>query len=139
MVAAGTFPADEPDNTDELLRRIVSETPGGRQAAGEDRLSLEAVDLLLAAAHAVGNHQGLIVLRNSNVGFSIFPGNTQCPYQLADRRAEARYKAALKELRGEGLIERTSDSILEVTDSGYVRADIIASSQGDRNGDDTRS
>ncbi|MFZ1934405.1 MAG: HNH endonuclease signature motif containing protein [Thermoguttaceae bacterium] len=138
MVAAGTLPADEPDNTDELRCRIVSETLGGRQAADEDRLSREAIGLLLAAAHAAGNHQGLIILRDSNVGLGIFPGNTQCPYQLADRRAEARYKAALDELRSEGLIEQTSDSILEVTDSGYVRADTIASLQGHRNGDDTR-
>jgi hypothetical protein len=61
---------------------------------------------------------------------SIFPGNEQCPYQLADRRDQAKYKAALEELLSKGLIEYTSDSIREVTNSGYLRSDEIASAQG---------
>ena len=130
MVAEGKFPAEEPDNTDQLIARVVSGRGVGTRADAQEALSPEAVEILLGAAHATGNRQGMIVLSKTNYGLRIFPGNQQCPYNVADRRATAKYKAALEELLSEDLIEYASDSLREVTHAGYLLADEIASAHG---------
>lgn len=130
MVDEGVFPADESGNVERLIERAVRDVIGGQTADDEESLSPEAVELLLAAAHAEGSRQGMIVLSETNVGLHIWPGNQQCPYDLRDRRAVAKYKAALEELCGRNLVEYTSEAMREVTHLGYQVADDIASAHG---------
>jgi hypothetical protein len=134
MVAEGVFPADVTEHVDQLVLKVVSEMAAGQRTADDARLSQEAVELLLAAAHATGNHQGVIALIDTNVGLRIYPGNHECPYDVTDRRAVARYRAALKELEGGNLIESTSEVMLEVTHLGYLAADDIASAHSQNDG-----
>ena len=100
------------------------------RTADRRTLTPEAVEILLAAVHATGNNQGMIVLSETNAGLHIFPGNQQCPYSVADHRATAKYKAALELPVSERLIEYSSESLREVTHSGYLLADEIASAYG---------
>lgn len=130
MVAEGTLPTDEPDNSDALIRKVLDGIDVRGSAADAPALSQEAVEILLAAAHSTGNREGMIALSHTNVGFRLFPGSHSCPYESRDRRAQARYKAALEELHDEALVECMSDSLYEVTHAGYLVADEIASAHG---------
>jgi len=130
MVAEGTFPADETDNADAFIGNVLAEVVVVPGVTGHEGLSREAIEILLRAAHAEGKSEGMIVLTDGSVGFSVFPGNQLCPYRPGDHRAEAKYKAALDELLRRGLIEYRSESLREVTHVGYLAADDIASSRG---------
>jgi hypothetical protein len=124
MVADRKLSANEADNTDQLIGAALKRESVVRN---DDGLSREAIEILLAAAHSVGNRQGMIILSDTNVGLRIFPGQRQCPYDPADRRATARYKAAIKTLFYRRLIELSSRSQYEVTELGYLCADEIVS------------
>ena len=130
IVAEGVLPADEPDNTVQLIGAVIASIGSRPAAPGGQALSREAVEILLGAAHATGNCQGRIGVYESLDGFEICPGDRDSPYKIDNARAVARYKAALKELEAAGLIEYTSESLREVTDRGYLAADEIASEHG---------
>jgi hypothetical protein len=127
MLSEGKLPKDEPDNTDQILDRVIY----NRSRLPETRsLSPEAIEILLDAANATENRQGIILIRGNDIRLDIFPGNKKCPYEIGDRRSQAKYKAALRDLENKGLIERESDAIYEVTHLGYLLSDEIASLHG---------
>ena len=127
MVAGGKLPENEPDNTDQIIDRVIN-TRSRLPETGS--LSSEAIELLLAAANAIGSRQGMIVVVDRHAGILISPGNRDCPYDIENKRSQAKYKAALRELKNQGLIEKVSDAIYEVAYMGYLLSDEIASSQG---------
>ena len=130
MIMSGTLPAEDADAAELPINAIISQMISCESDQAEDQLSKEAAELLLAAAHAVAPRQGKIFLSDTNVGLRIFPGYMGCPYSVEDPRSRARYKAALEELSRKGMIAYESESIREVTDAGFIRADEIASSHG---------
>lgn len=124
LVAAGTLPGDESYSEATIAARAVQGMPA------ESGISPAAVELLLLSAHATGGRQGIIVVSEDLSGLSIEPGNSESPWQPGDRRGEAKYRAALKELEDACLIEYASDSMREVTHEGYLRADELAVQEG---------
>jgi hypothetical protein len=125
MVAGGKLPENEPDNTDQIIDRVINTR---RRLPETGSLSPEAIELILAAANATGSRQGIIVVVDRHAGVLISPGNRDCPYEIEDKRSQAKYKAALRELENQDLIEKVSDAIFEVAHLGYLLSDEIASS-----------
>jgi HNH endonuclease len=93
-----------------------------------EQLRPEAIDLLLSAVNAEGWQQGTIFLMGYDGGATIQAGARNDFIPEFNRRAEAKYKAAIKELEEAGLIQPASDEQWLVTDEGYVLADDLASS-----------
>jgi hypothetical protein len=127
MVAVGKLSDNEPDNTDQIIHRVIGNISTGGRLPEAGLLSAEAIELLLAAANANGICQGEISVVESGVGLEISPGNQDCPYEVGNRRAEAKFKAALKALVEKELIEQISDVTYRVTELGYLLSDEISS------------
>jgi HNH endonuclease len=107
---------------------IIARVPP--KSADELRLRHEAIELLLSAVNAEGSQQGTIYLMGFDGGANIQAGVRNDFIPQFNRRAEAKYKAALQELEDAGLIQPASDELWLVTDEGYVVADDVASSAG---------
>lgn len=129
-VEEGRLPPDEEDNTAELDRQVVGSLVAGRDR--DEQLLPAAVELLLAAAHADGSRQGVIVISETNSGIGIYPGNRDRLCAPGDRRCEALYLAGIQELEDTGLLESRSDSMRMVTHFGYVKADEILAEHGQK-------
>jgi hypothetical protein len=128
MVEEGIFTNDEPDNSNQ--RKDIDKNVGSRKQTDIPKLSPEALELLLSAANVTGDYQGSIFIEKNRVGITIFTGNVERLYEDGNRRAEAMYEEALRELFDNHLIKYVSDSIRQVTRRGYLLADEIASSCG---------
>ncbi|MGD0517297.1 MAG: HNH endonuclease [Thermoguttaceae bacterium] len=127
MVADGKLPDNEPDNTDQIIERVSGKISIGNRIPEVGSLSSEAIKLLLAAAYTTGDRQGMILVSEDLSGLEISPGDQDCPYEIGNKRGEAKFKVALIELENKGLIEKHSDSIYEVTHLGYLLSDEITS------------
>lgn len=123
MVEQGVLPLDDSDDAD----RVIAELVRALRASPETEVSLmpEAVELLLSAVNGEANRQGLIFATTSNVGLRLYAGNHPNFYTPGDRRSEATYKHALKQLVTCGLVEQESQTMFWVSHSGYLAADEI--------------
>lgn len=121
-VTAGDF---DPNESDDFSPSILAS-----RTTSAVRLSKEAVELLLTAANLSGPIQGTIHVIKTDGGTIIAPGNFQKLYPVEDKRKEALYRAALGELEQAGYVERSSAQMREVTNSGYLMADELASQLG---------
>lgn len=118
LVAAGHFDPNEPDDFSPTILAARKIDAGG--------LSKEAVELLLAAANLAGPMQGMIYVIESDGGLIITTGDMQPLYSTGDKRREAAYRSAMRELARPGYVEQTSSRMYEVTNSGYLLADELA-------------
>lgn len=89
--------------------------------ADESRLQPEAVELLLTAVNGKGDCEGVITVTKTNYGTSLAFGLDR--KTLATERDAARYKAAIDQLSGRGLIESRADDVWQVTADGRAKAD----------------
>jgi hypothetical protein len=129
MLEEGKLPRDEQEDN-QIIDKVIKRISDGIRLSETEAISPESVQLLLASAHATGERQGIITIIRYHNGLKICPGNEDCPYNLGNRRNEAKYKAALEELQNNSLVKYISDVIREVTNKGYLLADEIASTQG---------
>ncbi len=91
------------------------------------QLSKEARELLVEATRDEGN-KGMILMTEAMAGLSI-KTNDKSFVQLGDSRSEAKWKQALDELYGHGLVEDGNGTgrVFKVTHRGYECADALAS------------
>ena len=89
--------------------------------ADELRLRPEAVELLLRAVDGKGDCEGVIAVTKTNYGTSLSFGLEQ--KALATEGDAARYKAAIEQLSGRGLIESRAGDVWHVTADGKAKAD----------------
>lgn len=122
LVAAGHFDPNEPDEFSPSILAARAIDAGG--------LSKEAVELLLAAANLSGPNQGTIHVVKTDGGIIIAPGDFRSLYAVDDKRAEAKYRAALGQLEKAGYVERGSSQMRELTNSGYLLADELSPQLG---------
>jgi hypothetical protein len=125
MVEEGKLPADDTDDADQVMLSLLRE-PQKAQAP----LSSEATEILLRAVNTTGVEQGSVLVSLHSEGLTIKMGDTPLTIGHEDRRTQAKYNRAIKELVGCGLLERASEDVLDVTDEGYLAADEIMVSQG---------
>jgi hypothetical protein len=84
-------------------------------------LSKDAEELLLETSR---DRSGYIMWISSMDGFDIQTNNKSF-LETGNPRSEARWKHAVQELEKHGLLERLSDSVLQITNAGYEQADRI--------------
>jgi HNH endonuclease len=121
MVADGTLPSNDTDDTDEAIARVVQEMRAVARPAL--RLLPEAIEILTTAVQAEGPAQGLILSDTSpEIGLSILIGGRPL-FDHDDRRAQAKYKCALDQLLQCRLVERRDDQLVDVTYEGYLACD----------------
>jgi hypothetical protein len=125
MVAEGKLPTTDTDDTDVLMTAIAQTAP-----KGDPGLSPEATEILLRAVNTMGPEQGSVLVILHTEGLSIKMGDASRTFKHDDRRTQAKYRRAIQELVGLGLLEQVSDSVLDVTDEGYLVADEIMVNQG---------
>ena len=89
--------------------------------ADESRLRPEAFELLLSAVNGKGDCEGVIALTKTNYGTSLSFGLDH--KTLTTERDAARYKAAIDQLSGRGLIESRTEDVWHVTADGRAKAD----------------
>jgi hypothetical protein len=91
-----------------------------------DPLSKDAQELLLESSR---DRYGYIMWISSMDGFEI-QTNDKCFVEAGNPRSEAKWKKAVQELEQNGLVERQSESVLQITSDGYAMADKLASQNG---------
>ena len=124
-MAKGILPADDTDDTDEAVARVVNALR--TSVVQEPELMPEAVEMLLAAASIEGPHQGLITFMRSNLGMYFTAGQNRGPFNdPKDMRSVAKYQHALQQLEDGGLVEARSQTNYRLTYDGYLLADELA-------------
>ena len=118
------------DTVNELVQRSteLATTMEQQSSATEPlQLSKEARELLVEATRDEGN-KGMILMTETMAGLSI-KTNGKSFVQLGDSRSEAKWKQALDELYGHGLVEDGNGTgrVFRVTHRGYECADSLAS------------
>jgi hypothetical protein len=126
LVEGGKLPTVDTDDADEVMLTLLGSAPPRVQSG----LSSEAEEILLRAVHAKGPDQGTVLMVLHSEGLTIKMGDTPRTFSHDDRRTQARYKRAVDELVQAGLLEHLSESVLDVTDAGYLAADEIMVSRG---------
>ena|SRR5208282_2120073 len=123
QVADGVLPAEDTDDTDDMIRNIVRELRAVSTTT-QDHLLPEAAEMLLGAVNAsnTGQQGRVIVLPNTCVQV----GGRNLLTNPSDMRVEARYKHALEQLHRYGLLDQISESLYKVTYLGYLMADELA-------------
>jgi hypothetical protein len=91
-----------------------------------DPLSKDAQELLLESSR---DRYGYIMWISSMDGFEI-QTNDKGFVEAGNPRSEAKWKKAVQELEQNGLVERQSESVLQITSDGYAMADKLASQNG---------
>jgi Domain of unknown function (DUF4062) len=91
-------------------------------------LSKDAQDVLLECSR---DQYGYIMWIASMDGFDIQTNNRNF-VESGSPRSEARWKHAVNELESNGLLNRLSESVLQITNDGYKMADQISGSSTDR-------
>jgi hypothetical protein len=91
-----------------------------------DPLSKDAQELLLESSR---DRYGYIMWISSMDGFEI-QTNDKGFVEAGNPRSEAKWKKAVQELEQNGLVERQSESVLQITNDGYAMADKIARQSG---------
>jgi hypothetical protein len=127
-VEEGRLPKDDTDEADVVLAALLQGVPAQEKA--EAGLSPEAVEVLLRAANTQGVQQGSVYAGVHTEGMTVRMGDGGRSIARDDRRTQAKYKHAIKQLVACGLLERLSQDVFEVTDAGYLAADEIMVSQG---------
>lgn len=122
MVAAGTLPAGDTDDTDEVIAQVVKEMRAVARPAIE--LLPEAAEILAKAVSTEGGMQGMVHYVKHQMWFSLLVGMVD-QFDYHDHRLQARYKKALDQLLRCRLLEWRCDQILDVTYDGYLAADEI--------------
>jgi hypothetical protein len=89
----------------------------------KNTLSKDAQDVLLECSR---DQYGYIMWISSMDGFDIQTNNKNF-VETNNPRSEARWKQAVQELERNGLLERQSESVLQITNDGYKMADRISS------------
>jgi hypothetical protein len=126
MVEEGKLPLDDTDDADEVMLAVVRSLQAGPKKEAD--LSPEAVDLLLHAVNATGEREGSIRVTEFLDGLTIWSGNRRLTIGHDDKRRQAKYRQALKELMACGLLEKLSTDHLELTHEGYLAAEEIMTS-----------
>ena len=128
MVANGSLPLGDTDDTDEAVAALVLEM----RAVAKPRLELlpEAVEILTKAVSTEGYMQGMVHFVKHDMWFSLLVGGVD-QFSHGDHRLQARYKNALHQLIQCRLLEWRCDQILDVTYEGYLVADEIQSRGSD--------
>ena len=127
MVADGTLPSEDTDDTDQVIVRIVQEMRAVTRPTL--RLLPEAVEILTKAVGAEAWAQGLIHFDTCDAGFIILAGGKPL-FDIEDRRAQAQYKHALDQLLRCALIAWRDDQLIDVTYEGYLASDEILARGG---------
>ena len=124
MVANGSLPLGDTDDTDEAVAALVLEM----RAVAKPRLEFlpEAVEILTKAVVAEGWTQGMVHFVKHEMWFSLLVGGMD-QFSHDDHRLQARYKNALHQLVQCRLLEWRCDQILDVTYEGYLVADELQS------------
>jgi hypothetical protein len=128
MVEEGKLPADDADDANEAVVALLREleaSPKSRPA-----LSPEAVEVLLRAATTTGPEQGSVIVSLHFEGLTVKMGATALAIGDDDRRTQAKYTHAIKQLVRAGLLARLSRDVMDVTEAGYLAADEIMVSRG---------
>jgi hypothetical protein len=89
-------------------------------------LSKDAQELLLESSR---DQYGYVMSISSMDGFDIQTNNRSF-VETGNPRSEAKWKQAVQELERNGLVERQSDSVLQITNDGYKMADKLVSGDG---------
>jgi hypothetical protein len=123
MVEKGKLPVDDADDASEAVVALLREM----QASSKDQpvFSPEAVEILLRAASTTGAEQGSVLVSLHFGGLTVKMGATPLTIGHDDRRTQAKYKQAIEQLVGAGLLAHRSKNLLDVTEAGYVAADEI--------------
>lgn len=89
--------------------------------ADEFRLRPEAVELLLMAVDGKGDCEGVIAITKTDYGTALSFGLER--KTLGTERDATRYKAAIEQLTGRGLIESRPGEVWHVTADGKAKAE----------------
>jgi hypothetical protein len=135
QVENGVLPAEDNDDTDEAIRRIVRELQASKSTTVQ--ILPEAGEVLLAAVKEGGD--GTILEVRNFEGYGVIVSGRPIiqehltPEQVENSRTDpvvqrliAKYKHALEQLRRFGLIEEHSGNVHDVTYQGYLIADELA-------------
>jgi hypothetical protein len=126
MVAEGALPTIDTDDAEVAIQAIVEAL---RTAPKRDlELSPEALELLLHAVNATGRREGAVHLSDFE-GLTVWSGNRRLLITENEKRKQAKYRQAVKELVRCGLLEELPEKHFELTDQGYLAADEIAASR----------
>lgn len=128
MAAEGRLPTADSDDADETIAGIIATIRKAPETASVP-LMPEAVELLLAAARTEGDRQGLLYASTATGRLRLIAGNGHDWFPFGDRRAEAKYKAAVEQLFAHGLVDGEFGLTSWVSHSGYLAADEIAVSE----------
>jgi hypothetical protein len=128
-VQEGRLPADDTDDGDEVIRKVVRLLGIGRKPALG--LTEKATQLLLNATRD-GRSQGQLYTGENFEFFHVSAGSFQLRIAHDDAREQAAYKHGINQLLKAELIAQVSSQIYEVTYDGYLFADelIVQSTQG---------
>jgi len=115
MVARAVFPEVDSSSVESGVRIEFVTGP-----VDDPQLSPEAIDILLKAAFD-GNQDGMVVLTRGNTALSISVGGKRMNFGLG--RDAAKYRAALDQLEGDGLLQPESEVMFNLSAAGWIKAD----------------
>jgi hypothetical protein len=125
QVAQGAFSAEDTDDTDEAIRAVIQAMRGALVTSNVQLLP-EATEILLGSVNATDGTAGRIIVVTTTGGYTVQVAGRNLLTNPRDMRAKAKYKTALDQLESSELLDRISDSMYEVTYSGYLIADEMA-------------
>ena len=137
MVEEAKFPASDTDDAEEVILAVVRSLQAGPKK--ETDLSPEASEVLLRSVNATGKRQGSIGLEEWMDGLTLRIGGSPIAIGHDDKRLQAKYQHAIKQLVTCGLLEQKyadgATRVFDVTYEGYLAADEIAVASGDNQDD----